>query len=134
MDGRFFEQYSDTELQQGRNIAVITDYFGVLSYTERVDIILQTYLRLLKQDGVIFIAGPPKMSVSGLGEFRDFLNSITGIEIKANPPYAFSPSGYEIRVTGEPIEIPELEYLGSELNFPPRRLYNRTGRTIAVRK
>lgn len=55
--GRFFEDILYEEIVTGefKKAKLITDYFGILAYSARLDVALQKYVDLLADDGDIFI-------------------------------------------------------------------------------
>lgn len=132
---RYFEQYNDFKLKQGKKIQVITDFFGILSYTARIDIVMQTYLRLLEPDGVIFIGAQHAVIISQVGDLYGFLSAIDGITFKVyhgEDSTGLRYSGFEVRKTGAKIRIPELVYQGSDYDIPPQRFYTSTGQYLLV--
>lgn len=133
LTGRFFEDIPDHELHNGKKVKVITDFFGVLTYAERIDLVMQKYLRLLDKGGSIFIAQPHKFKLGDELKFYAWLESIEGIKVR-NYNIAGN-SGVVITITSNVIKIPELKFLGSEpTDPPPIRHYSKTGNYLIVDK
>lgn len=136
LTNRYFEEYTDHELKQGNVIKVITDFYGVLSYSERPDIVLQTYLRILDKNGMIFIGGSPAIQGENIQNFLHFISSIEGIDISRRAVYINNElvEGYTITPKKYPIKIPELKYITSREDMPPTRYYQKTGKKLIVKK
>ena len=82
--GRTFESIPDIEIGP---VDLVTDVVGVLNYTEHIDQVLQTYLRLLKPGGKIYVFLPTLITWIEDGKslrktFFDWLQSIPGLEVK----------------------------------------------------
>lgn len=133
LTGRYFEDIPDHELTNGKKVKVITDFFGVLSYTERIDLVMQKYLRLLDKDGSIFIAQPHKFKLGDEVEFYSWLKSIEGINVRfVNIAGA---SGAVITITDKVIKVPELHFIESKISDPPIfRRYSKTDNYLTVEK
>lgn len=78
--GRFFESITRKELTSLGPVKIITDFFGVMSYTERPDLVLKKYLDILDKDGAIFIYGP-NIQVGNDYSFYIWLRKVKGIQI-----------------------------------------------------
>jgi hypothetical protein len=123
--GRFFESISNTEFLKFGKFKIITDYFGIMSYSERPDLVLQRYLQMLDPDGSIYILQGNRFYLNNQPDFMGWLENINGIDVTVlQTPEGYS---YMIRKTGDPIEIPRLRLDKTRPGSPPRRFYRMTG-------
>lgn len=133
LTGRFFEDIPTDELQSIGKIKMITDLYGVLSYSAHPDLVLKKYLEILSDDGSLFIFGP-RMKVGKDFDFLIWLRRVQGIEITT---HEFREAGmiehsYSIKKNGNPIVIPEVELLNSRPDMPPIRNFKYTGASLTL--
>jgi hypothetical protein len=133
--GRYFESIPQQELRELGPIKLITDYYGVLSYTDRPDLVLKKYLELLDGDGIIMIHGP-NMGLEHGGSFHSWLKSVSGIDLivtdtniynEFNEGYAFY-----IKKNGQPISIPGLLLKSYRTDLPPITKFELSGEIITL--
>ena len=133
LTGRFFEDIPVSELRGNKSVRMITDYYGVLSYTARPDLVLKRYLEVLEDDGEIFVVGNMTMMVDRKYNFMGWLRQVSGIQIEyTSDPYGLS--GIVIRKSAGLIQIPELRLTSTQkLDAPPpKRFFARTGAYLTV--
>jgi hypothetical protein len=127
--GRYFEQIPIPEISKGKRVKLLTDFYGILSYTPRIDLVFQKYMKLLDKDGVLLIGGTPRLTLDGRDDFITWLKKIQGIEVTV-----FNDGverGYLIRKTSDLIRIPELEITKDMTpGKPPYRFYRSTSRYL----
>lgn len=121
--GRFFE---DIPLEEFEKADVITDYYGVLSYTKDFSGALAKILALLKPNGTLYIfngynVGHHKLTQirtsSGLYGIADFLKQVEGLKVSTfKEPIKNSSWGLQFGIK----IIRQKNYV--EGNLPPLRL------------
>lgn len=134
--GKYFEDVQRAEIvPPGKTVKVIADYYGILSYTDRPDLILKKYFEILDKDGVLIVAGSPGISFAAKNGFWDlasFLKSIPGIRVEVLNNY-MEPA-LVVTLTGAALEIPELEFVSfRDLGrLPYIRSFKPTGQILHV--
>ncbi len=123
--GRFFETITRKELTSLGPVKIITDFFGVISYTERPDLVLKKYLDILDKDGAVFIHGP-NIQVGNDYSFYIYLKKIKGIQITTSGNMRGGTS-YIITKSSDTVQIPEIQYSNALKGIPPHRFYQYTG-------
>lgn len=98
-DGRFFEQIANEEI--GR-VNLITDYFGILSYTPDISKVLGKYFELLRTNGEIYIYSNSDTTIKGR-TFGEFLKTIPGIEVTV------SKNMIRVKKVKDHIEVPQVK-------------------------
>lgn len=146
--GRFFEDIPDSEIGQAD---IISDLYGVMSYSSQVDQVLKKYHRILKTGGRAYIflgdyvqnpfeysgwyASIPKSEVTLKKDQKtsllDWLMSVKGfratvehrlVEITGRSvPHFIQRSTLVLEKISEEVEVPELRLLGSDDAKPPIR-------------
>lgn len=136
MIGRFFEDIPQTEIPRTN---VITDFYGVLSYTLKFDLALYKALKSLKTKGVLYIHNGPNDESRLLTSFYngpillnlvEFLKLIPGIKVEAIET-KFNPTGnLNIKITKlrdiKAFEIPKLQLIRITDDSPPVRVFRIT--------
>lgn len=122
LEGRLFRDISDREIGK---VDMIWDYYGVLSYDERVDLSLEKYLRLLKSNGVIYVNTAPFRT-----QIRDKNKIVHDLDdwIKTIPGLKVETEGFGViriqKVGLGPAQIPRLKILEVAAGKPPTRVYD----------
>jgi hypothetical protein len=92
LSGRFFEDIPSAELGRAD---LISDLYGVLSYTHSPDIVLQRYLDALKDDGAayVFLGNFGEMNLSkvtlpsgGMVDLEEWIKRIPGLRVEVVKP------------------------------------------------
>ena len=112
---------------------MITDLYGPISYTTRIDEVLEKYFKVLTDDGAIFIASNNSTSVINSAgskiSLTDWISTIEGISVKVvnriNNVDPGGPDEWGIKLTKlqERVEIPALELVTLEDGSPPTRVF-----------
>jgi len=146
--GRFFEDIPDSEIGQAD---IISDLYGVMSYSSQVDQVVKKYHKILKPGGRAYIflgdyvespyehtgwyASIPKSEVTlkknQKTSLLDWLMSVKGfratvehrlVEITGRSvPHLIQRSTLVLEKISDELEIPELRLLGSDEAKPPIR-------------
>jgi hypothetical protein len=127
--GRYFESIPNSEFDFGKKIKIIVDYFGVSSYSRRLDLVFKKALELMDLNGVFIFGG-----IQDTALIRKYLESISGISFtKIESPIQLQNS-YIIRVIDKQIILPELELMSFEPTMPPTRSYKFSGKKFVIDK
>jgi hypothetical protein len=126
MEGRFLEEVSNFELGK---FDVITDYYGPIAYTRDFTKVLQKYLDLITEDGVIYFALESEASntqyVVENGEavtLRNWIEGIPGIVVEAER--TGQEDVFRIKkVAPGPVHIPPLLSIYYSYSEPPSRTF-----------
>lgn len=119
--GKAFGKIEKTELGQPK---VISDFFGVISYTTEPDRVLQTYLDILAPGGEIFIHTDLAHTqiVSNISSqpltLLQWMRSIPEVQIES-----VRPGTFKITKTRSSIEVPRLELVSIQDDQPPKRVF-----------
>lgn len=137
--GKYFEDIPNQELVPlGKQIRGIVDYFGIMSYTFRPDIVMKKYLELLASDGMIFFADDPRLNFpkTKVYGFLGYLKQIKGIRVMLTKNISGYPgNGILVTLTGDPIEIPEVRYTSyRKTGLPYVRNFKFTGEFYHINK
>jgi len=117
----FFSQIPVQELPRAD---LITDFFGVLSYTESLSADLQRALSLLKPGGrLIMTMIDPSFELRVKGKdvgFAEFVAQISGVKLQPSTN-ANGAVSYTILRTAEPLRVPKLKMTKFRATQPPVR-------------
>ena len=95
---------------------MITDYNGVMTYTETVSEDMQKFLNLLQVDGKMFTGF--FLELPGQSE-KEWLESIQGVSVVTDPKTRM----FEITKTSETVVVPALTRISIKNSTPPIREY-----------
>lgn len=119
--GQDFNKIEKPELGQPK---VISDFFGVISYTAEPDRVLQTYLDVLAPGGEIFIHTDlghtqivSKSSAQPL-TLLQWMRAIPGVQVES-----VRPGTFKITKAQTSIEVPKLELVSIQDDQPPKRIF-----------
>ncbi len=123
MEGRYIEDIPTHEIANPGSVSLITDVFGPLSYSPRIDRVLRVYAEALKPGGAVFVhmnnlnrvIGPDKRVMSIPGFIKYYCR---GLEVR-NYPGRF---WYLVRNHDE-ISIPALDLEHLRPGRPPTRKF-----------
>jgi hypothetical protein len=125
-EGRLFE---DIPLEELPKTKLITDYYGVMSYSQRPDLVLRRYFELLQTGGEIYLFGLQRTKVQQ-GEkeisFYEFIKSIEGVELKElERDENMNVVSVKLGLNNNAVKpsVPELELSFFEDAMPPLRTY-----------
>ena len=129
LDGRFVEDIPPSELGRAD---VITDVYGAMSYSSRIDKVLERYFRMLKPGGAIYLHSfEAHTVVTGPGGtnlfLREWLQTLPGVH--AERTWRMVDFGETIRLTldgSEPF-IPTLVLREASEGWPPSRAFAEIG-------
>ena len=130
LSGRFLENIPDAEIGHAD---LITDVYGVLSYTPQLGLALAKYFRFLKVGGALYVHHDLSKIVIVLGDGRElflpeWLRTLPGLSVEKVGPSADGEGWNSFRVVHGPgvIELPELELVSSVDGWPPQRIFRVT--------
>ncbi|MBI3556852.1 MAG: hypothetical protein HY074_11365 [Deltaproteobacteria bacterium] len=117
--GRYVEDIPDQELGRAD---VITDVFGAISYSERVDAVLNKYLRVLNAGGSIYIHTSPEHTkiIRKDGTqvtLVQWLDSVDGLAVKVEA------MSIVVTPTRVGVVVPTLKLVGGKADVPPERVF-----------
>lgn len=123
LSGRLFENIPAEEIGMAD---VITDFYGVISYTNKLDVSLRHALRLLKPGGVFaFLTNEARggLRIDRENEpLRKYLSRIKGVELVASRKSLDGESIFVLRrLPGVAIEVPGLTAIYYREGKPPAR-------------
>ncbi len=111
LEGRFFEEIPDQEIPQAD---MITDFYGVLSYTGDLSLTLRKIFRHLKLHGELYIHSSNMVTSietsNGVMSLTSFLKSLSGLQVEGQDGIL------KITKEQEEIKVPPLSLLSSGLN------------------
>lgn len=123
MLGKPFEDYAPGEIP---SVDLITDFYGALSYSPHIDVVLAKYLALLKVGGRIDMHFDPEFNAFFLNgvnvSLSSWLASIPGIRVSG---WHFGNGNIALSITkeAESVEIPSLILTRYENRLPSKRAY-----------
>lgn len=130
LGGKYFHEVSDAELGQAD---LMTDFFGVLSYTPHLSEDLGKALRALKPGGTLLMLHVPKQTLPVLSiqsshktelSLAQYLTMIPGIRVVSDRSTGNITNVIEVeRTEAGHILVPELELVAFQSGTPPRRSY-----------
>jgi hypothetical protein len=121
LSGHYIEDMPASELGQAD---LITDQFGPLTYSKRVDEVLDKYLEVLKKNGQIFTFNYSRTTIKtskGLVTLEDWLKSFDGTDVEVN--IAHSGAIQIKKLTDRPFRFPRLRLVKIDMKIPPFRTF-----------
>ena len=117
--GRYVEDIPDEELGK---FNIITDVFGAVSYSERLDVVLNKYLRLLTEGGTLYVHTVSfhtqiiRKDGSKIAMF-EWLQAIPGLRVTVGS------TDFSITAERPGVVVPRLKLIGGKADAPPERLF-----------
>lgn len=121
LSGKLFQEFGQEELGGTGQLTLITDYNGILFYTDTLSEDLQKYLDLLKNGGELYVAKFFATIDDDNGSDRsdpvlNWLKNVSGVKVSTSRDGAF-----KIERTGNPV-VPKLKLVRSDMSkSPPER-------------
>ncbi len=126
--GNFFHEISDAKIGMAD---VITDVFGVLSYSPDPSRDLRKALNLLNPDGILILQVIPEgfafAGQTGEAGLLAYLKTVGGVEV-TRAEHTLNAQRtkvksmvIELKRTGKPLSVPDLEVVSLESKTPPHR-------------
>ncbi|MBI3557191.1 MAG: hypothetical protein HY074_13085 [Deltaproteobacteria bacterium] len=117
--GRFVEDIPDAELGKAD---LITDVYGALSYTDRLDEVLNKYLRILNDGGAIYFYTESLRTKIWRKDgtvlyLYEWLQTLQGLRVETDL------RGYRITKTSPDAQVPQLKLIGGYASKPPARIF-----------
>jgi len=123
--GRMLEDYPIAELGTHE---LVSDLYGPFSYAPHMDEVLETYGRIAKVDGDVYVLASWHFNriVDDLGHgvsLDEWARSIEGLELVSREAHAGSVYALHFRRVAGEVHVPRLELRKLDWGQPPDRLY-----------